>query len=91
MAASVLKSPRAVAMSLFVVRAFVRLREIVAHNTEIAARVAELERRLKSHDVTLAQVVQALRQLTQPALRPRRAIGFRRDEPPRLKALAAAR
>ena len=91
MAASVLKSPRAVSMSVFVVRAFVRLREIIARNTEIASRMAELERRLRSHDVTLGEVVATLRQLTQAAARPRRAIGFRREEPLRLKALVAAR
>ena len=90
MAASVLKSPRAAAMSVFVVRAFVRLREIIAANSEIAARVAELERRLKHHDVTLAEVVATLRRLTQTAPRPRRAIGFRREAPAQLKAWTAA-
>src|SRR5271166_1514388 len=48
MAASVLNSPRAVEMSVFVVRAFVRLNEMLASNGELAAKVMELDRRLKT-------------------------------------------
>lgn len=64
MAASVLNSPRAVAMSVFVVRAFVRLREIISRNTEIGVKVAELERRLKTHDAAIADLIATLRKLT---------------------------
>ena len=91
MAASVLNSPRAVAMSLFVVRAFVRLREIIARNTEIASKVAELERNLKTHDAAITEIVATLRRLTQLPATPRRAIGFQRGDPARLKTLSASR
>ena len=90
MAASVLNSPRAVGMSVFVVRAFVRLREILARNTDIAAKVAELERRYQTHDLAIADLVAALRRLTQSPAPARRLIGFRAAEPPRPKALRAA-
>jgi hypothetical protein len=53
MAASVLNSPKAVAMSVEVVRAFVRLRQILASNRQLAAKVEEIERRLATHDKTL--------------------------------------
>jgi len=49
MLSAVLRSPRAVQMSIFIIRAFIRLREIVAHNKDIAARVEKLER---GHDRT---------------------------------------
>ncbi|HZM00726.1 MAG TPA: ORF6N domain-containing protein [Planctomycetota bacterium] len=76
MAASVLASPRAVQMSLFVVRAFVRLRGWVANQHEIAAKLGELERRVTAHDRDLQALVIGLRQLMQPATTPPRRIGF---------------
>lgn len=76
MAASVLASPRAVQMSLFVVRAFVRLRGWVANQHEIAAKLGELERRVTAHDRDLQALVIGLRQLMQPAVKPQRRIGF---------------
>ncbi|HEX7507006.1 MAG TPA: ORF6N domain-containing protein [Polyangia bacterium] len=53
MAATVLNSPKAVEMSVEVVRAFVRLRQILASNRQLAAKVEEIERRLATHDKTL--------------------------------------
>jgi aromatic ring-opening dioxygenase LigB subunit len=53
MAASVLNSPKAVEMSVEVVRAFVRLRQILASNRQLATKVEEIERRLATHDKTL--------------------------------------
>lgn len=89
MAASVLNSPRAVEMSLFVVRAFVRLREVLGTNKELAVKIAELERRLETHDTAIRGVLAAIKQLMQPAIRPQRKIGFQSDLPPRPKALKA--
>jgi len=81
MAASVLNSPCAVHMSVYVVRAFVRLREWVAGQAELVKRLADLERRVAGHDQDLQAIVHAIQQLVTP--RPetsRRRIGFRNGE-----------
>ncbi len=79
MLASVLNSRRAVDTSLFVVRAFVRLREVVASHRELARRVAELERKSKSHDEKIQSVVEAIRQLMLPVETRKKLIGFCAD------------
>ena len=77
MAANVLRSRRAVQMSVQVVRAFVRLREMVAANKELAKKLDELERRVSHHDEAITSIVQAIRELaTPPEPKPRRRIGF---------------
>jgi hypothetical protein len=76
MAASVLSSPRAVQMSVFVVRAFLRLREWAAGRTELSAKLSELERRVTGHDEDLKAIVAAIRQLVNPPERPLRKIGY---------------
>ena len=76
MLASVLNSDIAVEASVRVVRAFVRLREIVSANAELAAKFAQLERRLDSHDEAIAQLFAAIRQLLAPAPEKKREIGF---------------
>ena len=76
MLASVLNSDVAVQASVRVVRAFVRLREMVAENATLAVKFAELERRLDSHDESIANLFQFIRQLLTPATKPKREIGF---------------
>jgi len=76
MAATVLNSARAVAMSVHVVRAFVRLRELLSANRELAAHVDELEERLDTHDHAIQGVLAAIRRLMMPPARSRRRIGF---------------
>lgn len=76
MAATVLNSPRAVEMSVFVVRAFVRLRDFALTHAELAKQLATLERRITAHDADLKQVFAALRQLLEAPTKPRRRIGF---------------
>jgi hypothetical protein len=76
MLASVLNSDTAVEASVRVVRAFVRLREIVSANAELAAKFAQLERRLDSHDEAIAQLFEAIRQLLAPPPEKKREIGF---------------
>jgi hypothetical protein len=79
MAASVLNSPRAAQMSVFVVRAFLRLREWVSNQTVLAAKLAELENRVTGHDGELEEIFRTIRQLLQPAPENRRPrIGFNR-------------
>jgi hypothetical protein len=77
MLASVLNSEIAVQASVRVVRAFVRLREMVAANAQLAAKLEELERRFDSHGQSIANLFAALKQLLEPAEPPkRREIGF---------------
>ncbi len=77
MAASVLNSSRAIEMSVFVVRAFVRLRDLARTNAEIGKHLALLERRVTAHDGALKEVFSTIRGLLQPARLPRKPIGFR--------------
>jgi hypothetical protein len=83
MAATILNSPRAVEMSLFVVRAFVHLRELLGSNKELARRFAQLEARLDKklgeHDEAIAAILSAIRELMQPPAPKRRGIGFTAD------------
>ena len=76
MAATVLNSEQAVEMSVFVVRAFVRLREALAANKELAARIEELEEHLETHDGTIQEIIMVIKSLMNPARRRRRKIGF---------------
>jgi hypothetical protein len=76
MAATVLNSPRAVEMSVFVVRAFVRLRALARTHGDLTRALATLERRVTGHDEELKQVIAALRGLIEPPAKPRRRIGF---------------
>jgi hypothetical protein len=76
MAATVLNSEQAVEMSVFVVRAFVRLREMLAANRELADRIGELEKHLETHDGTIQEIITVIKSLmTQPPRR-RSKIGF---------------
>ena len=81
MAATILNTPRAKEVSVFVVRAFVRLREMVGANKELANKLDELERRVSHHDEAITSIVQAIRELaTPPEPPPRRRIGFIIDD-----------
>jgi len=88
MAANVLNSRRAAQMSVFVVRAFVKMREALAQNKELAAKLAELERkltdRLDDHEKAIVQILDEIKKLMEPPPAPepkRREIGFHvRDE-----------
>jgi hypothetical protein len=90
MAASILNSPRAIEMSVFVVRAFVRLRDTLASHKALAAKFAQLEQRLETHDKTIGEIIDAIRALMTPPERPARKIGFRLDAVSKPKMLAAA-
>jgi hypothetical protein len=77
MAATVLKSRRAVAMSLYVVRAFVRLRRELQTNTDLEARLAHIEKTLIAHDGALRDIYEKIRPLLLPPPEPpKRRIGF---------------
>jgi len=91
MAASVLNSSRAVEMSIYVVRAFLRLRETVASHKALAAKLAELEQRLEKHDSKIDEIISAIRVLAMPPERPVRRIGFRPDALSKAKMLEAGK
>ena len=83
MAATILNSPRAVEMSIYVVRAFVQLRELLGSNKELARRFAQLEARLDkklaAHDKSITAILSAIRHLMNPSTTKRRGIGFTAD------------
>ncbi len=77
-AANILRSDRAIAMSVYVIRAFIELRERVAANAAILKRLAEIDKTLLEHDTALRDIYQKLLPLLTPAPEPpRRQIGFR--------------
>ncbi len=87
MAATVLNSPRAVQMSVFVVRAFIRMRAVLADNRDLAQKLSALEKEIKTRlDVHESAIVDTLRRLMEiidpPALPepPKKQIGFRVKE-----------
>ncbi len=82
MAASVLNSPRAVEVSVFIVRAFVKIRQTIAEHKELSQKIAELERHLAGHDHQILSIIRAMKQLMKPTSpQDRRQIGFLRNEP----------
>lgn len=77
MAASVLNTPRAVEVSVFVVRAFVKLRELSATHKELGQKLDELERKVSGYDQAIAGLINAIRELmTPPEAKKKRPIGF---------------
>jgi phage regulator Rha-like protein len=77
MAANVLNSPRAVQMSIFIVRAFLRMREELASGAVILKRLASIDQKLLVHDVVLRDIYRKLQPLlAPPPNRSRREIGF---------------
>lgn len=86
MLAMLLNSERAVEMSVFVVRAFVQMREVLLGNKQLAAKLAALEERVGGHDDVIADLITAIRKLLEASAgeKPRREIGFhmRETSPP---------
>lgn len=80
---SVLRSERAIAVHIQIMRAFVRMRELLASNRALARRLDELEARLEkklaTHDQAIAAILSAIRQLMHPPAPKRRPIGFTAD------------
>jgi phage regulator Rha-like protein len=83
MAASVLNSPRAVEASIYVVRAFIKLREMLGTHKELARKFAQLEKHIEGHDEDITTLFEAIRQLMEPPdapIPPARRIGFSSDK-----------
>jgi hypothetical protein len=83
MLSSVLKSDRAIAVNIQIMRAFVRMRELLISNRELAEKLdqleARLEKKLASHDGAIAAILSAIRELMNPTPPRRRGIGFTAD------------
>ena len=77
MLSSVLHSKRAIRVNIVIMRAFVKLREILSIHKELVHKLAELERRVEKHDVEIQSIFEAIRQLMSPPTEPpKRRIGF---------------
>ena len=77
MAGNVLRSKRAVEVSVFVVRAFVQLRDLLATHKTLARQLSALEQRVGKHDKDIAGIIATIHQLLEPPrTAKRRAIGF---------------
>jgi hypothetical protein len=76
MLGNVLKSDRAIEISLMVVRTFVQLREMLSTHKELATKLEALERKIGSHDQAIAGLIDAIRQLMAPPAQSKRTIGF---------------
>jgi hypothetical protein len=80
MAANILKSKRAVHMSVYVVRAFVRFRETIIMHRDLADKLKELEQKVGQHDEQIQSIIEAIRQLMTIPDTPKRQIGFRVED-----------
>ncbi len=78
MLSSVLNSERAIQVNIAIMRAFVKLKQILSMNKELAHKLAELERKIEKHDVDIQAIFEAIRQLmASPPIKPKPRIGFR--------------
>ena len=78
--AAVLNTPRAIEVSVFVVRVFVRLREILTTHKTLAHKLAELESKIETHEVAIRSLVSAIRQLMASPEKQPKKIGFQLRE-----------
>ena len=77
MLASVLNSKRAIEASIFVVKAFVRMREILSVHKEFSSKLSQLEKRVAGHDEDIKILIKAIKQLIHPPDKPKKQIGFK--------------
>ena len=81
MAASVLNSPQAAEVSIYIVRAFVKLRQVISEHKELTRKISQIERHLSGHDEQINAIIKTIKQLIQPAPVPKkRRIGFDTEE-----------
>lgn len=79
MLSSVLKSERAIEVNILIMRAFVKLREIISTHKNVADKLKELENKFKDHDDQITQIIQVINQLMTPPELPKKKIGFTLD------------
>ncbi|MFC1730385.1 ORF6N domain-containing protein [candidate division KSB1 bacterium] len=76
MLSSVLKSDRAIQVNIAIMRAFVKIREMLSTHKKLAVKLHELEQRLEKHDEEIHTVFEAIRQLMAPSEKPKKKMGF---------------
>lgn len=79
MLSSVLKSERAIEVNILIMRAFVKLREIISTHKKVEEKLKELESKIKDHDDQIVQIIQVINQLIAPPQPQKRKIGFGND------------
>lgn len=79
MLSGILRSKRAVAVNIQIMRVFVKLRQIISSHKELALKINKIEERLGQHDIEIHTVFEAIRKLMQPPEKPKNKIGFLRD------------
>jgi phage regulator Rha-like protein len=77
MAASVLNTPKAIDMSVLVVRAFVKLRELLSSHRQLASKLNQLEHKVARHDKSISAIFDAIRQLMNVSTKQKQRIGFK--------------
>jgi hypothetical protein len=77
MLSGVLQSPRAIEVNIAIMKAFIRLKQMVSLNAEMEAKFGELERRIGMHDKYIRELFAAIRKLMVPIDPPKPPIGFR--------------
>jgi phage regulator Rha-like protein len=80
MAASVLNTAKAIEVTVYVVRAFVRIREYLATHKQLAQKLAELERKIGTHDQAIQSLMDAIHRLMAPLAHKRHQIGFHAEK-----------
>ena len=76
MLSSVLRSKRAVHVNIAIMRAFVKLRQVLSTHKELAHKLKELEQKIEKHDKEIQNIFEAIRQLMSPPEEPKKRIGF---------------
>ena len=76
MLSSVLNSKRAIEVNIAIMRAFVKLREMVSTHKKLALKLSELERKIEGHDESIHTIFEAIHQLMAPPEKPKKKIGF---------------
>ena len=79
MLSGILHSKRAAQVNIAIMRAFVKLRQILFNNKELAYKLEELERKISKHDENIQDIFEAIRQLMAPPEKTKRRIGFHAD------------
>ena len=77
---SVLNSEQSLQVNIAIMRAFVRIRDMLSTHKELAFKLEELERKVGIHDPTIVQLIEAIRQLMEPPAKKRNPIGFTTGE-----------